>query len=358
MNFMKTERIVFLDYLRAIACYMVIMVHTCEAFYFNLDGISFANNTDRLWVSFVDSALRACVPLFVMTSAYLLIPLKDDLVNFFKRRFIRVLIPFIVWALIYSLLPLSWGEISWSESRNYLTTFLYNFTENSIHFWYIYMLIGLYIFMPIISPWLKQVGKKEELFFLCLWFLTTFMNYIKLLVPNGEVFGECSWNDFHMVYYNAGYIGYLIMAHYIRTYINWNWSTTLKVAIPLFLVGYFTSVAGFYNLSLTSADPYIVEQPWRFCTPNCAMMTFALFIVFKKITLGTGFIYKCISSISRLSYGIYLMHYMLLTLIYKWLTPYLNTPETIFGVTTVTFIACYALSWLLQKLPKGKYIVG
>lgn len=320
--------------------------------------ISFANNTDRLWISFVDSALRPCVPLFVMASAYLLIPLKDSTSSFFKRRFSRVLIPFVVWVLIYALLPMAWGEISWGESKDYLTTSLYNFAPNAIHLWFVYMLIGLYLFMPIISPWLKQIGKKEELFFLGLWFLTTFWNYIKLLVPGGEIFGECSWNDFHMVYYNAGYIGYLIMAHYIRTYINWDWRKTLLVAIPLFLVGYGSSVFGFYQLSFISADPYIVEQPWRFCTPNCAMMTFALFIVFKKITLSTGPVYKAIASISRLSYGMYLMHYMLLALLYQVLAHHLNTPATIFGVTAVTYVACYVVAWLLSKLPKSKYIVG
>mgnify|MGYP000245061257 CR=1 FL=1 len=66
---METKRIVFLDYLRAIACFMVILVHVCEAFYFNLDGISFSSNADRWWISFIDSFLRPCVPLFIMASA-------------------------------------------------------------------------------------------------------------------------------------------------------------------------------------------------------------------------------------------------------------------------------------------------
>lgn len=106
---METKRIVFLDYLRAIACFMVILVHVCEAFYFNLDGISFSSNADRWWISFIDSSLRPCVPLFIMASAYLLVPLKDSTPVFFKRRFTRVCIPFIVWGLLYAFLPLLWG---------------------------------------------------------------------------------------------------------------------------------------------------------------------------------------------------------------------------------------------------------
>ena len=163
---METKRIVFLDYLRAIACFMVILVHVCEAFYFNLDGISFSSNADRWWISFIDSSLRPCVPLFIMASAYLLVPLKDSTPVFFKRRFTRVCIPFIVWGLLYAFLPLLWGGHGWDGAKTHLLTFLYNFPSNAIHLWFVYMLIGVYFFMPILSPWLKQVGRKEELFFL------------------------------------------------------------------------------------------------------------------------------------------------------------------------------------------------
>ena len=97
-----------------------------------------------------------------------------------------------------------------------------------------------------------------------LWFLTTFWHYVKLCVPGGEIYGECSWNDFHILYYNAGYIGFLLMAHYVRTYIDWSLRKTLAVAVPVFLVGYAFSVGAFYHLSSVSSDPFVVEQPWRF----------------------------------------------------------------------------------------------
>ena len=308
---METKRIVFLDYLRAIACFMVILVHVCEAFYFNLDGISFSSNADRWWISFIDSSLRPCVPLFIMASAYLLVPLKDSTPVFFKRRFTRVCIPFIVWGLLYAFLPLLWGGHGWDGAKTHLLTFLYNFPSNAIHLWFVYMLIGVYFFMPILSPWLKQVGRKEELFFLGLWFLTTFWHYVKLCVPGGEIYG-----------------------------------------------GYAFSVGAFYHLSSVSSDPFVVEQPWRFCTPNVAMMTFALFIVFKKINWGSGWLYRGIFSISKLSYGMYLAHYMVLNLVYPHVAPHFNTPGTILVAGILIYAICYVLTKLLSYLPKSKYIVG
>ena len=92
-----TTRIVFLDYLRVLACLMVIATHSCDSFYIGPGGVwQCASESDRLWISIIDSIMRAAVPLFVMTSSYLLLPLKDDNTTFFKRRFIRVLVPFVV----------------------------------------------------------------------------------------------------------------------------------------------------------------------------------------------------------------------------------------------------------------------
>ena len=84
---MERERIVFLDWLRAIACFMVIVVHSCEPFYLGGEGTLIASLSDGLWVTFIDSMFRASVPLFVLASSYLLFPVKTDSRTFFKRRF-------------------------------------------------------------------------------------------------------------------------------------------------------------------------------------------------------------------------------------------------------------------------------
>lgn len=56
-----------------------------------------------------------------------------------------------------------------------------NFT--TVHLWYIYMLIGLYLLVPIISPWIEKAGKKEMTFFLTLWLLCTFSTYFLSSFP-------------------------------------------------------------------------------------------------------------------------------------------------------------------------------
>src|SRR5574344_1211561 len=79
---MEKERIVFVDYIRVIACFMVMMVHASENFYgADPSGLAgnvsmLANESNRFWVAFYDGGLsRVAVPLFIIVSAFLLVPM-------------------------------------------------------------------------------------------------------------------------------------------------------------------------------------------------------------------------------------------------------------------------------------------
>lgn len=335
---------------------MVIMVHSCEFFFINGDSIGIRSVSDGFWVSVIDSAFRASVPLFVMASSYLLLPLKSNTEDFFKRRFSRVVIPFAIWSVLYAVLPYLWGEITAEGVQTNLIHLLTNFNGASGHLWFIYMLIGLYLFMPILSPWLKEVSKRGEQYFLGIWFITTFMHYAKLFV--NDVYGECYWNEFHTFWYFSGFIGYLVLAHYIRTYIDWSLKKCLIVGSSLFIIGYLFTAIVYYNNTFTAKELIELELSWRFCSFNVVFMTFGLFIIFRKISYQGKWIYPIVKEISRLSYGIYLMHIFLLGFSYRLLSGYFSTPVTILLVGTTTITACCLLSKLLSYLPKSKYLVG
>ena len=282
-----TTRIVFLDYLRVLACLMVIATHSCDSFYIGPGGVwQCASESDRLWISIIDSIMRAAVPLFVMTSSYLLLPLKDDNTTFFKRRFIRVLVPFAVWSCIYAFWPVLMGDLPASELPMRLLHPIWNFNDDSGHLWYIYMLIGLYLFMPVLSPWLKQTGKKAELAFLAVWFVSSFLAYLKE-IGAGDMFGECYWNEFHSFWYFSGFIGYLVLAHYIRHHLHWNASRSLGIGLLCFLVGYAVTAIPFYYRSFSHELVQEVELTWLYCSPNVILMTFGVFMMCKAATVSS-----------------------------------------------------------------------
>jgi len=350
----SNDRILFLDYLRAFTCYLVILVHSCE-FYYLGDSLTKEN---IFWANLIDSGLRLAVPIFVMVSSYLLMPLKGEVEPFLKKRFVRVFIPFVVWSILYATLPALWGEIGLDTVKERLIQLTYNFNMASGHLWYIYMFVGIILFMPVLSPWLKSVKRKHEEWFLIIWFLSTFHHYVKYLVGSKYgILGEAPWNEFTPFFYFSGFIGYVVLAHYIRTYINWSMKRSLMICVPLYLVGWGVSFVLFDHLFAASTDPYIFELGWRFCAPNTVLTSFAVFVIFKSLKVTR--VPAIVNDISRLSYGMYLAHIFVLVEVYKLINPLIeSTPVKIYLIAVVSFVLTYALVKLLSYLPKSKYLVG
>ncbi|MDE6498989.1 MAG: acyltransferase family protein [Muribaculaceae bacterium] len=348
-------RIIFLDYLRVIACFMVILVHSCEFYYLGDGGIVFRNPGDRLWVSVIDGALREAVPLFVMASSYLLVPLTMGTSAFFKRRFVRVFVPFSIWSVLYAVVPVLAGTADGSIGSR-LARLLYTFNDDSGHLWFIYMLIGVYLTMPVISPWLAQVSKRGEQAFLVLWFVSTFWGYLQPAL--GDVWGKALWNDFHALYYYSGFIGYVVLAHYIREHVHWSTARCLAVGLPLIAVGYAVTAGLFYQHSGVSSDYAYGEQSWNFCTFNVAMTTAGCFLIMRKINCTAPWLYRPVAWVSRASYGIYLMHIFVLGWMYSLISPALSCAPAIFAIAASTFAACIAICALLRLIPGNKWIIG
>ena len=363
---MNNQRIVFLDYLRVVACFMVILVHACEPFYLGGDGTYIANATNALWVTLIDSALRCAVPLFILTSSYLLFPVQGSTESFFRRRATRVLIPLAIWSILYAVIP-AWGSGGEIDAVGNLKNLLLNFNMSSGHLWFVYMLVGVYIAMPIFSPWIERVSKRGEQWFLGLWLFSTlvpmFHQAALSLYGRAEVWGECNWNEFGSLYYVSGFMGYVVAGHYIRTYIDWSWRKTLAVALPSWVVGYAITAGWFYSQIPTefpvnqSIDlAVLMEQSWRFCSTGVALTTFAIFLIFKKIN-SAGVAYPIVERVSKVSYGIYLMHIFVLTAVFGIVSGWgLATPWVIILSAVITFLTCAVCAWGISLLPKSKYL--
>jgi len=349
------SRVVFLDYLRVIACFMVVLVHTCEFYYLGDGGVVFAQPGDRAWVAWIDGALRESVPLFVMASSYLLVPLTGSTSAFFRRRLSRVFVPFAIWSVLYAVLPVWLGRLEGSVPER-LGRLLYTFNDDSGHLWFIYMLIGVYLTMPVISPWLRQVSRRGELAFLGVWFASTFWGYLQPAL--GDIWGKALWNDFHALYYFSGFIGYVVLAHYIRTYVRWSVRRTLAVSLPLIAVGYVVTAGLFYEHTGVSSDYSYAEQSWNFCTANVAMITTGCFLLMRMITCTAPAVYTPVKAVAKVSYGIYLMHILVLGFVYDLIAHALPTGAAIFAVATVTFAICAAICLLLAPVRASRWIIG
>jgi surface polysaccharide O-acyltransferase-like enzyme len=126
---------------------------------------------------------RVGVPLFIMLSgALLLAPKKENenLRDFFKKRWVRVGLPFLFWAAIYFV----W-EIFVNNQAVTVNFFVDGIlTGPYFHFWYIYMLLGLYLSTPVLRVVVAHARREVLKLFLAVWFVgTAILPILALLTP-------------------------------------------------------------------------------------------------------------------------------------------------------------------------------
>lgn len=376
--------------MRVVACFLVMLTHSNEPFYLGGDGTLVLTHSDALWVSVLNVLPRACVALFVVASSYLLLPMRYGAGEFLRKRVSRLLVPFVLWTLAYAL-------TSDSPEEN-LRSLVLNFNYAAGHLWFVYMLIGLYLLVPMLSPWAERVGKCELQVYLGIWTFTTIIPFIRLWTgglmpvvfgPSGipniakyPLWGEASWNTYGTFYYISGFIGYMLLGLYLRRFVcELSWRKTLTIAVPSFAVGFAVCSLGFlHGVMTTSGGIFPVGgdvssaalwgSPWMNDTFGVALMTLAWLLVLRKIKGDGTFYRKVLLPVSRASYGMYLCHMFVLAIVSELMRSTFGlgndgvlgvwtTPVEILATAFVSFIMVSLVSVFVQGIPKiGKYIMG
>ena len=389
-NITDNSREVWIDWLRVAACFMVFVVHSTEPFYLGGDGSLILTETDAFWASFFDSFVRSCVPLFIIASSYLQFPTHYPTMEFFRRRAVRILVPFLLWTVVYA--------FRWGEPVENFRNLLLNFNYAAGHLWFVYMLLGVYLLMPLLSPWAEKVEKKELQIYLGICLFTTMIPLIRdwaaggattvIYGPSGlprqalfPLWGEASWNAYGTFYYFSGFIGYLLLGLYFRKFVGeLSWKKTLGIAIPCYIAGFAISFGGFLRRVYETAEGTFPvgglvekavwwETTWCNDTIGVVLMAIAWILVFKKIKAEGRFYKNVLLPVSKASYGIYLMHLLILVPICgafrNWLGSgsegvlgFWTTPAEILLSAITAFIGTSLVSVLIRRIPKiGKYIV-
>lgn len=371
----NNKRIIWLDFVKFIAISMMIAVHCTD----NVTPTERSEAWYNLWGSFYGSFMRPAIPLFVMVTGALLLPVKENISTFYTKRLTRLVIPFIVWSVLYNLFPwitgllglsptiindfFAWAEPdqSFSGALHNILMIPFNFSMLAVQMWYVYLLIGLYLYMPFFSAWVKQASVKEQKIFLTLWFISLFIPYLREYLTK-DLWGTCSWNEFGLLYYFAGFNGYLLLGYYIKNNdINFSWGKLAVIGIPSFIIGYCITFLGFKSITAIPGQPAeLVELFFTYCSPNVLLMTLPIFLVIKKNHFKSVTIRRFAINISTCTLGIWMSHYLFLGPCYM-LVEFLPL-HTILKMIVCT-ILLLSITWgfvyVIRKSGKiGKWIMG
>lgn len=334
----------YISNLRNIATFAVILLHVAAPFVLQFNKISFAS-----WqlANLLDSMLRFGVPVFVMISGAVLLDRSEPLSTFLSKRLKRVVLPFLFWSIVYFIFVYAGSFQKFSILQ--LSQILFNklLKGTYYHLWYVYMILGIYLFVPIIRKWAQNSTKQELQYFLLLWAITLLINTnVAKYLPSIEVL------------YFSKYLGYFVLGHYLDKHV-----TTSRPRNNLYLMFFVFGVSlTFLSASyLSVTENHLNITYYNYLSPNVCLLSIGIFLLGKSLLHGSN---ALSINLDKHSYGIYLVHVLVLHYIYRF-TAYLtinkNSPLSLFiyiiSISVVTYVISYAIIRLLALNKKLRPLI-
>jgi surface polysaccharide O-acyltransferase-like enzyme len=290
----------------------------------------------------------------LMISGALLLNKQYATKDFFKKRTSRIIYPFLFWTVLY-FVYYWYIQKAANQPHGFHAIFkwMFNLAKDGVsyHFWFIYMLLGLYAFMPWLSKSIKKLRERYVYFILICWFILLLVHSICMYVfafPN--IFGN-------YITSLVGFCGYLILCFVLHTLVLTK-RKGLLFGVLFFIVGAAITILGTY-ISAYFAGKYTGFY-YNFLSVNVLFEAIGIFLIFKYIEIKSKALLLIRDLICINSFGIYFVHVMVLGFFFRagfwW--GMAHSVLTIPAITLSCLIVSLTLIWLLKRLPFGKYIAG
>ena len=347
----EKERLLWLDLVRSIAIVGVIMCHVVGDVYgFNLQSMQSEGVLSRMFAFLVLSIGRIGVPFFLLTTGYLMLDKTyndDSIRKFWKTKGVGLLLATEVWIVVYNLFHCWFQETTFSFSA-LIKEMLFLKSSTMNHMWYMPMILGMYLLLPLVANALGTVQVKtiEVPFFItAILFLGIPSVVVLCSIWNIPLGGTLISSGFSGGVYGIYIVaGYLIKKDELKRF-----STTVLgivaggcavVAVSVQLYAYESGVV--YNIFYSHIVLLV-----------SGMSLFELFSRMQSVPMK-----KSIGIISKYSFAIYLVHNpvnMFLQRVFEWLDD--KVLKTII-ICVFTAVLSLIVSYGISLIPKiGKKIL-
>ena len=308
----RSESVFYLDFLRILSMLGVIFMH--------IASVPLRTGIGRSWMFFnvITSFSFTAVPVFFMISGALVLESgKTGSVGYLlKKRIPKLVIPLVVWSLFY-LLP---GDIiqqlisgSFDFSSYLKSVALIPSEVPAIHLWFVYTLVPLYLVSPFLKAMLDRLDKKSEAFLIVLSASVIVLKTLRSLISGG-LQSYFNFDILNKLDIFGGYLSFFLIGYFLkkteRRFNNVLLLTTAAADLAFISSGtYFLSVrdAAYNQLFQTQSNGFIgllAVCVFLFCKQNIKRPR-------------SAFIQKSVSFSAPLSFGIYLMHNLVVAHLYE-----------------------------------------
>ena len=307
----QSSRKIYFDYLRVIACFAVIVLHTSSANWYDADVNTLAWQT----FNFYDAAVRWSVPVFVMISGALFLdPAKELPVGRIFRKYLpRIVWAYLFWSLVYVLLYLATRIYIDGGYHGAVSDLVTMFITGHYHMWFLFMIAGLYIITPLVR---RITSHKQSMEYFLVLFAVFALLLPQLLTLN-TVFKDMPFpwlfNAMNTAYstmslhFPLGFTGYFIRGYYRSQNTPPRWAVWLCGVLGFSAVIGLSAVASLCLRGPTeffyapTSVPVCLESVFVFCSVKAAVSR-----------RGPSRADGIICALSKYSFGIYLVHALVL----------------------------------------------
>jgi membrane-bound acyltransferase YfiQ involved in biofilm formation len=333
-----------INVLRAIACLCVVLLHTIKVVVEgNFGGETFFEEVLLTLAGFLSFGTPAFVFISIILFSY---KYPNSLPShFYSKRVKAILIPFVSMAVFYGIIQ------TYKDLSSFPKVFFYNLMGD-FHGWFVLLIFQFYVLFHLFY----KVGHKFSSYFILVLSLIVNVAYLGYFnftsMPSNSKFVTFIWNQGHWVPF-LGWFFYFTFAYYCGR----NYDNFLKLVRKnrVYIWGILIC-----SIILILIDNYFNLFSYGSKRIDMILFTVAIVTLILQGASNIKIVNSLIDTISKYSFGIYLLHMFYLTIfikVFELLNIHLSYWNIILGFFLVVVASIISIN-IVNKLPFGKYVVG
>ena len=336
MKALEQKRYIWIDILKILACFLVIIDHSHSYLLHHMKDITtFA----ALFYTIGFSICKQGVPVFIILSGYLLLK-KEQNYKMILKRIYRIVIPLVLLSLFLYVKNIGISNIN-------VLDFINKFMEEpfATHLWYLYMLIGLYMVTPFVK---KMVyGFKDKDYKVFLLFFLIFPGLLQML---STVF-KVTFSNYYTMSLFPVIIGFYVYGNYLSK-IDSN-KKLFKLSLLTYISTLLIMIIQMFSVYMVNGKIVYDYADWS--SLLTILGTLSITYIGKYLFENKEVKHvKIINEISNTTFGIYLIHYFVNYEIYEItimqhifdFSPYIG----VLVLEILCFISCSIVVYMLRKI--------
>ena len=332
----------YISILNVLACIGVVILHTFETGY--------TSDANFVFEVLIRAIAFCAVPVFFMITGATLIDYREryDTKTFFKKRLLKVIIPLIIWSIIYFIINFFKGKFSINDlSFKFVFEYFFLVKTNPI-FWFFVVIIGIYLAIPVISLIPQESRRKAFLYIIIITFV------FNQFLPDLLYHLNLNYNydlKFPLTY--SWWIAFIFIGYYIDKY-----EIVKKHRVIIYVLG----IIGF--LTMVVPTIFISYHKNESCSwfdeyydAPCVLYSASVFLFFKSKINNNQIVTKIMPFINfaaPTTLGIYVLHIAIRDFLRYFYT------YSYFGMNLVLTMSilmiCFIVVKIVQKIPILRHI--